>query len=67
MNTLRGIIKRVIRREGRVGRIWLMSNENPRLVNRWSSRILSARLNLQQRYASAGYTSHGGDVKCELL
>ena len=38
MTTLRGIIKRVIRREGRVGRIGLMIRENVRSVNRLSSR-----------------------------
>ena len=34
MNTLRGIIKRVIRRHGRVGRVWLKSRvvQSVRLV-----------------------------------
>jgi hypothetical protein len=34
MNTLRGIIKRVLRRKGRVVRTWSMKNDVARSVNR---------------------------------
>ncbi|MBK5282045.1 MAG: hypothetical protein JJE16_08165 [Nitrospiraceae bacterium] len=49
MNTLRGIIKRVLRREGRVGRTWLLNSETARSVNRLSSRTPSRCVPLQQR------------------
>lgn len=38
MNTLRGIIKRVLRRKGRVGRTWSMKSDVARSVNRLSLR-----------------------------
>ena len=49
MNTLRGIIKRVLRREGRVGRTWLLNSETARSVNRLSSCTTTRRVTLQQR------------------
>ncbi len=49
MNTLRGIIKRVIRRKGRVGRTWSMKSDRVRSVNRLSSRTITRRVTLHRR------------------
>ncbi|TKS63918.1 MAG: hypothetical protein EWM73_00988 [Nitrospira sp.] len=49
MNTLRGIIKRVLRRKGRVGRTWSMKSDVARSVNRLSSCTTTRRVTLQQR------------------
>jgi len=59
MNTLRGIIKRVIRRAGRVGRIWSVKSENARSFNRQSSRTTTRCVTLQQRDAASRCTNTG--------
>jgi hypothetical protein len=64
MNTLRGLIKRVTRREGRVGRVWLMNNEHARWVNRLSSSITSKIPHPAGTVCGLRLQEHGIDGNC---